>query len=114
MTLFFLSTSSVALATTADSNKSDILIDTIVSKWTGDLDEMVKSTVIRILVVSSKTMYYIDKGRRSGIFYELMSEFEKQINKRYASRKKHHKIHIVFIPIARDELIPILSTEKAI
>jgi len=96
----------------SDSNRSDILIDTVVSRSTGDLDGMVKSKIIRILIVSSKTMYHIDKGKRSGIFYDLMMQFEKQINKNYKAEKKHISIHVVFIPVSRDELIPSLVEGK--
>ena len=112
MILLLLSTCSAASAETPDINNSDILIDTVTSKWTGDLDGMVQNNMIRILVISSRTMYYIDKGKKSGIFYELVSQFEKQINKHFTTGKKHHKIHVVFIPVARDELIPDLIEGK--
>ena len=67
--------------TSSDNNHSDILVDNIVSHWTGDLDAMVKERLIRVLVIPSKIMYHVDKGKRSGIFYELVREFEKSINK---------------------------------
>lgn len=91
-----------------DNKTSDALIDAIVSKWTGDLDGMLEKGMIRVLVVPSKMMYHIEKGKKSGIFYELVTGFEKSINKRYPSKKKHVKLHVVFIPVSRDELIPSL------
>ena len=92
-----------------DNNQSDILVSNIVSHWTGDLDAMVKEHLIRVLIIPSKIMYQVDKGKRSGIFYELATEFEKSINKRYPSKSKHLKTHVAFIPVSRDELIPALA-----
>ncbi|WP_415406844.1 transglycosylase SLT domain-containing protein [Sulfurovum sp. CS9] len=94
--------------TSTDNNKSDILVSNIVSHWTGDLDGMVKERLIRVLVIPSKIMYQVDKGKRSGIFYELVREFEKNINKNYPPKLKHLKTHVAFIPVLRDELIPAL------
>jgi len=91
-----------------ENNNSDVLIDAIVSKWTGDLDEMLKEGMIRVLVVPSKMMYHMERGKQIGIFYELARAFEKSINTRYPSKKKHVKLHVVFIPVSRDELIPSL------
>ena len=96
-----------------DNNTSDILIDAIISKWTGDFDEMLKKGMIRVLVIPSKMMYHMEKGKKSGIFYELVSAFEKSINTRYPSKKKHVKLHVVFIPVSRDELIPSLIEGRA-
>jgi spore maturation protein SpmA len=66
-----------------ESNKTDIFVDNIVSHWTGDLDGMLKDRLIRVLVIPSMIMYKVDKGKRSGIFYELMMKFEKSINEHY-------------------------------
>lgn len=95
--------------TSSDNNQSDILVDNIVSHWTGDLDAMVKERLIRVLVIPSKIMYHVDKGKRSGIFYELVREFEKSINKHYPPKAKHLKTHVAFVPVSRDELIPALA-----
>ena len=75
-------------------------------KWTGDLDEMVKRRRIRALVVFSRTQYFVDKGRPHGTSYEAVRAFEDRFN---ANRKlKNLKVHVVFIPTSRDELIPAL------
>jgi len=88
-----------------ESNSSDSLINTVILKRTGDLDTMLKNRVIRVLVIPSRTMYYVDKGKKSGISYEIMTEFEKSINKRYLSKDKHIQTQVVFIPVSRDKLI---------
>ena len=91
-----------------ESNKTDIFVDNIVSHWTGDLDEMLKDRLIRVLVIPSMIMYKVDKGKRSGIFYELSMEFEKSINKHYPPKSKHLTTNVAFIPVSRDDLIPAL------
>jgi membrane-bound lytic murein transglycosylase MltF len=92
-----------------DNNQSDILVSNIVSQWTGDLDGMIKERLIRVLVIPSTIMYKVEKGKRSGIFYELAIEFEKSINKHYPPKSKHLKTHVAFVPVSRDELIPALT-----
>ena len=75
-------------------------------KWTGDFDGMVERRMIRALVTFSETNYYLDKGHHRGVTYEVLKEFEKTINK--ALKRKHLKVHVVFIPVTRDQLIPAL------
>ena len=72
-------------------------------KWIGDLDGMAKRGYIRALVVHSKTFYFLDGAQQRGITYEAMREFERFLNKRLGRRKQ--KIHVVLIPVRRDELI---------
>ena len=75
-------------------------------RWKGDLDGMVKRRVIRALVVNSKTFYFLDKGRQYGASYEGLKAFEKELNKKI--KAKDRKIHVIFIPVTRDEIIPAL------
>jgi len=72
-------------------------------KWVGDLDGMVKDRVIRVLVVYSKTFYFLDHGRQRGMSYDLLKEFEKFVNKKY--KTKTLQVHVVFYPVRRDKLI---------
>ena len=44
--------------------------------WIGDFDEMTKKRQIRVLVVYSKTFYFLDRGRQRGISHDLLKEFE--------------------------------------
>ncbi|MBW1782415.1 MAG: transporter substrate-binding domain-containing protein [Deltaproteobacteria bacterium] len=73
-------------------------------KWTGDFDGMVKRRYIRTLVTYSKTNFFLDGFEKRGATYELLKEFEKYINKKL--KKRHLKIHVVVIPVSRDQLIP--------
>lgn len=74
-------------------------------KWIGDFDAMIERRLIRALVTYSKTFYFLDGGRQRGTSYEMLKEFEKKINEKL---KKDSKISIIFIPVARDQLLPAL------
>ena len=68
--------------------------------------QMLELRTIRALVVYNKTNYFIDGAKQKGISYDLLKSFEKKINEDMGSR--HLKIHVIFIPVARDQLIPAL------
>lgn len=72
--------------------------------WTGDLDGMVERRVIRVLTVYGLPRYFLDGPQERGVTYELFKQFEDFINQRLD--KGHLKVHVVLIPVARDELIP--------
>ncbi len=69
----------------------------------GDLDAMIEREVIRALVPMSKTFYFLDGAELRGISYEGAKLFEEQINDRL--ERGHLKVHVVMVPVARDELI---------
>ena len=70
----------------------------------GDLDGMIERRVIRVLVVQSPLLYFVDRGRELGITYEATRAFEKSLNERLGN--KLVGVHVVVIPVARDQLIP--------
>ncbi|MDJ0666083.1 MAG: lytic transglycosylase F [Desulfobacterales bacterium] len=72
----------------------------------GDLDAMVARRAIRALVAYSKTYYFLDGGEQRGLSYELLQEFEKFLNRKFKTGTL--KIHVIIIPVARDELLPAL------
>src|SRR5262245_14751401 len=76
----------------------------VVEPFTGDLDGMVKRRLVRVLTVQSPVNYFVDKGRELGITYETAKAFEKQLNETLGN--KVVMVHVVMIPVARDELIP--------
>jgi hypothetical protein len=47
--------------------------------WKGDLDGMKKRRLVRMLVVYSKTFYFLDKARQRGATYEAGLELEKEL-----------------------------------
>lgn len=84
----------------------DAVSKAVNQKWTGDFEEMVRLKFIRILVPYSKTFYFIDQGAQKGASYELVKEFEKEINQELKTRNL--KVHAVFIPTSRERLMPSL------
>ena len=71
--------------------------------WTGDLDTMEEERVIRILTVYGLGRYFLDGPEEKGLTYEMFKLFENSINKRLG--RKRLRVHVVFVPVARDELI---------
>jgi membrane-bound lytic murein transglycosylase MltF len=76
----------------------------VAERWTGDLDEMRRRRVIRVLVTYSKTFYFLDGAQQRGLTYEQLKGFEEFLNARLGTGPL--RIHVVFIPVARDELLP--------
>jgi len=75
-------------------------------RWTGDLDGMSKRRVIRALVVYSKTHYFFDGMQPKGVTFDIMREFEDFANRRLNTGDL--RVHIAFVPVSRDQLIPAL------
>jgi membrane-bound lytic murein transglycosylase MltF len=95
----------IAQGAETDSTQQQTLLTN--KPWVGDFDKMAAKRQIRVLVVYSKTFYFLDRGRQRGISHDLLKEFEKFINKKLKS--KTLKVQVVFIPVRRDELIPGLA-----
>ncbi len=51
-------------------------------EWTGDLDGMLERRQIRLLVVPSRTFYFVDEGTQRGISYDLGQALEKELNEK--------------------------------
>jgi membrane-bound lytic murein transglycosylase MltF len=83
--------------------QQELDIPVVSEAWAGDFNDMVDRRVIRVLTVYGLGRYFVDNGQEKGITYELLKMFEDTLNKNLG--RKHVRIHIVFIPVARDELI---------
>ena len=70
--------------------------------WTGDLDGMVERRFVRLLVVPSRTDYYLDHGEPKGVTAEYALEFERRLNRRFQTGAR--PIRVVFVPVVRDDL----------
>ena len=92
---------------TAATEQTESAAPTVAKKWTGDLDGMIERRVIRVLLVSDKTSFFIDKGRQRGATYDGFVEFGKLLNEKL--KNKHIQIHMVFIPVSPEELLPALA-----
>jgi membrane-bound lytic murein transglycosylase MltF len=78
----------------------------LVEPYKGDLDGMIERRVIRVLTVQNPVLYFVDRGREVGITYESIKAFEKQLNDKLGNKVVN--VHVVAIPVARDQLIPML------
>ncbi len=78
----------------------------VVQTRLGDLDTMIKSRVIRVLTVYSIGRYYVDNAEEKGLVTEISKRFEDFLNKRL--KRKHVRVHVFIIPVARNQLIPAL------
>src|SRR5262249_22133650 len=54
-----------------------------------------------ILVVPSRTQYFIDRGRQYGISAETAREFEKFVDKKLGDQN----LHVAIIPVSRDKIL---------
>lgn len=78
--------------------------------WQGDFDGMQKRRMVRILVPTDRTSFFIDKGEQLGFEAELGAEFENWLNKRYGNKKQ--KFYVGFVPTPRDRLLSDLVAGK--
>lgn len=85
----------------------DLLITRWTERATGDLDELKKSRVIRALVAYSKTNFFLDKGRRRGVSYELLQEYEKQLNA--GIKNPADRVIMAYLPLPFGDILPALA-----
>ena len=86
----------------------------IVNKpWTGDFDKMLERRVIRVDAPFSRSLYFSDKGRERGIAVELVRDWERYINIKYAKQLGKRPLTIYVAPATRDKLLPNLSAGLA-
>ena len=77
---------------------------------------MIQRRIIRVLTVFSKTFYFVDKGIQRGAAYDILRLFEEELNKKLAKghklKQRNFKVRVVFIPIARGDLLQALVAGK--
>lgn len=78
--------------------------------FTGDLDQMRRRQLVRVLVNYSKSNFFFELGRPRGFEYEMMKAYEKFLNK--GVKKSIQKIKVVFIPMPFDGLLDALVEGK--
>ena len=78
--------------------------------FTGDFDALVARRAIRVAVTFNRTHYFIDQGQERGLTYEALKAFENDLNTEL--KTGNLKVHVVMVPMSRDQLYPALATGK--
>ena len=81
--------------------------------WTGDFDKMLERRVIRVYAPFSRSLYFSDKGRERGLAVELVRDWERYINVKYAKELGKRPLTIYIAPATRDKLLPDLQAGLA-
>jgi membrane-bound lytic murein transglycosylase MltF len=81
--------------------------------FTGDFDAMLERRVIRVAAPYSRTLFYIDRGRERGIGAELVRDFERWLNQKYATKLAKRPLTIYLSAVTRDRLLPDLTSGLA-
>ncbi|MFO1303241.1 MAG: transporter substrate-binding domain-containing protein [Burkholderiales bacterium] len=74
--------------------------------WTGDFDKMLERRMIRVYAPYSRSLYFNDKGRERGLTADLVRDFERWINKKYAKQLGKRPLTVYIVPATRDKLLP--------
>jgi membrane-bound lytic murein transglycosylase MltF len=82
----------------------------IVNKpWKGDFDQMLERRMIRVYAPFSRSLYFNDKGKERGLAVELVRDWERYINVKYAKQLGKRPLTIYIAPATRDKLLPDLN-----
>jgi membrane-bound lytic murein transglycosylase MltF len=68
---------------------------------------MTERRVVRMLVIYSKTSYFLDNAQQRGATYDMAMELEKWLNRDNKDRTR--PIRVVFIPTSRARLLSDLT-----
>src|SRR5262245_32666385 len=93
-----------------EKGRLGLALTPITQPWTGDLDGMVERRMIRVLTTYSRTQYFIDRGTPRGTAYDQGKLLEDALNKKSGTERL--MIHVQFVPMSRDELLPALLEGK--
>jgi len=83
---------------------------TIANKpWTGDFDKLLERRMIRVYAPFSRSLYFNDRGRERGLAVELVRDWERYLNLKYAKQLGKRPLTIYIAPATRDKLLPDLA-----
>jgi membrane-bound lytic murein transglycosylase MltF len=98
---------SVSQGTKSEQADINALMQRVEKRWTGDLNEaLAHRRLIRVLVSYSDTNFFVTKGTKRGLEFELMSEYENFLNRR--KPRPRIKTQLVFMALPFERLIPAL------
>ena len=95
-----------ASAAPATTTPRQLAIDN--KPWTGDFDKMLERRMIRVYARFSRSLYFNDDGRERGIAVELVRDWERYLNIKYAKVLGKRPLTIYIMPATRDKLLPYL------
>jgi membrane-bound lytic murein transglycosylase MltF len=81
--------------------------------WKGDFDGMLERHVIRVYAPYSRTIYFVDKGRERGAAADLMRQFERWANHKYAKALGKRPLTVLVVVSTRDKLLADLTEGRA-
>ena len=96
-------TSNDPRAAPAEKSRS---LSTANKTWTGDFDKMLQRRMIRVEAPYSRSLYFVDKGRERGIAAELVRDFERWVNQKYAKELGKRPFTVYIVAATRDKLLP--------
>ena len=90
-----------------------VQIVNIRNKFDLKFDQMIERRIIRVLVTYNKTNFSLSAASPIGATYDAFKEFEKTLNQKLRKQKKYKnknlEVHVIFIPVSRDQLLPLLN-----
>jgi len=82
----------------------DALPPALRTPWKGDLDEMVKRRVVRVLLPFRRPEFFYMDGRPAGILQEAFQELERVLNAKYKTTAAN-RIIVALLPTPTDKLM---------
>jgi membrane-bound lytic murein transglycosylase MltF len=73
--------------------------------WTGDFDRLLERRMIRVYAPFSRSLYFSDRGRERGLAAELVRDWERYINIKYAKELGKRPLTVYIVPATRDKLL---------
>src|SRR5262245_5249274 len=80
---------------------------------TCDFDKLLERRMLRVYAPFSRSLYFNDKGRERGLAVELVRDWERYINLKYAKQLGKRPLTIYIAPATRDKLLPDLAAGLA-
>ena len=99
-----------ARSSAVESGGQSILVARVIKPYTSDFPDLKKKRLIRVLVSYSKTNFFPKAGEIKGFEHEMFLEYEKFLNK--GITRKDFKIHVAYVPVPFEQLIPALIEGK--
>jgi membrane-bound lytic murein transglycosylase MltF len=78
-----------------------------------DFDGMLERRAIKFYLPYSRSLYFIDRGRERGISADVIREFERWVNKKYAKQLGKRPLTVFVVVATRDTLLADLQSGRA-